>query len=483
MDLRAVALPIGRLMILIALFMLIPAGADLMSRNPDWVVFSVSALIVGCVGGVATAAFLRAKTRFNTRETLVFVNAAWITFGIAGALPLWLSGLDISFADAFFEAISGLTTTGATVLTGLDRMPPGILLWRSLLQWIGGIGIVVLGVWLLPGLRVGGSQLFAIESSETNSKPYGRFEPFLIRLLILYASLTIASTLLYYLAGMTFFQAVNHSMTTVSTGGFSTSDSSMGQFDSLTIYWISSVFMILSGLPFLFLIKLVEGRDLHDLRDPGQVLFFLALIAGFSIAAFVALHLHDASAPFRQLTLSVFHVISIITTTGYAAGDYLRWGNLAVALFFMLTFLGGCSGSTSGGFKAFRVLLLLNFIRALLKGMLRPHRVVEARYDGRPVSPVIVEGVLVFALLYTGTFAAFALGYAGFGLDLQTSLSASITALANVGPGVGDIIGPSGTFQSLPESVKVLLSVEMILGRLEILSGVILLTPDFWAER
>ena len=213
------------------------------------------------------------------------------------------------------------------------------------------------------------------------------------------------------------------------------------------------------------------------------MVFFLGLVGGFSIGAFVALHLHDTSTPFRQLTLSVFHVVSIITTTGYAAGDYLKWGNLAIALFFLLTFLGGCSGSTSGGFKAFRVLLLLNFIRSLLKGMLRPHRVVEARYDGRPVSPTIVEGVLIFGLLYAGTFAIFALVYAGFGLDLETSLSASITALANVGPGVGEIIGPSGTFQSLPEAVKVLLSVQMILGRLEILSGIILLTPDFWTER
>jgi trk system potassium uptake protein TrkH len=440
----------------------------------------VSALVVGCTGGVATAAFLRGQSRFTVRETLIFVNAAWITFGIAGALPLWLSGLQISFIDALFEATSGLTTTGATVLSGLDSMPPGILLWRSLLQWIGGIGIVVLGIWLLPGLRVGGSQLFSIESSETNSKPYGRFEPFLIRLLLLYGTLTLSSTLLYYLAGMTAFQAINHAMSTVSTGGFSTSDSSMGQFNSLTIYWISSVFMLLSSLPFLFLIKLAERREVRDSR---QVIFFLGLVAAFSIGAFIALHLHDRGDPFHHLTLSVFHVVSIITTTGYAAGDYLQWGNLAIALFFLLTFLGGCSGSTSGGFKAFRVLLLINFIRALLKGMLSPHRVVEARYDGKPVSPSIIEGVLVFGLLYAGTFAIFALFYAVAGLDVQTALSASITALANVGPGVGDIIGPAGTFQSLPDVVKLLLTFQMILGRLEILSGIILLTPDFWSER
>lgn len=480
MDLRAVALPIGRLLILISLFMTIPAAADLMAGNPDWIVFLASALVTGCIGCVATAAFLRSANRFNTRETLVFVNAAWIVFGLAGALPLWLSGLKISFVDAVFEAISGLTTTGATVLTGLDAMPPGILLWRSLLQWIGGIGIVVLGIWLLPGLRAGGSQLFSIESSETSSKPYGRFEPFMVRLLLLYGVLTCASTLLYYLAGMTFFQAVNHSLTTVSTGGFSTSDGSLGQFDDLAIYWIAIVFMLLSSLPFLFLITLVERRVW---RDAQQVFFFLRLVIAFSLCAFVALHLHDTGMPFRHLTLSVFHVVSVVTTTGYAADDYLQWGNLAIVLFFLLTFLGGCSGSTSGGFKAFRMLLLISYIRVLLKGMVRPHRVAEARYGGTAVSASVIEGVLIFALLYTMTFVVFALVYALAGLDIETALSASITALANVGPGVGDIIGPSGTFQSLPELVKALLSVQMVLGRLEILAGIILLTPDFWSER
>ncbi|GGE99241.1 TrkH family potassium uptake protein [Stappia taiwanensis] len=480
MDYRAVALPIGRLMILIAAFMLIPAGADLMVGNPDWVVFTVSALVVGCTGGVATAAFLRRGGGFNIRETLIFVNAAWLTFSLAGAMPLYLSGLDISATDALFEAASGLTTTGATVLTGLDHLPPGILLWRSLMQWIGGIGIVVLGIWLLPGLRVGGSQLFAIESSEMSAKPYGRFEPFMVRLLLLYFGLTLSCLLLYHFAGMTWFQAVNHALTTVSSGGFSTSDQSMGQFDSVAIQWIAIVFMVFSGLPFLFVIRAVEHRDF---RENQQVLFFLGLAAVASVAAFTVLHLGATATPFRELTLSVFHVVSVMTTTGYAAADYLQWGSFATALFFLLTFVGGCSGSTSGGFKSFRILVLIHLIRAMVKGMLRPHRIAEPQFAGKPLSVGVREGVLIFGLLYAGTFAIFALIYAGFGLDLETALSASITALANVGPGVGAIIGPSGTFQSLPDPVKWMLTLQMILGRLEIISGIVILTPDFWTER
>jgi trk system potassium uptake protein TrkH len=480
MDYRAVALPVGRLMVLLSLFMLVPAVADLMVGNPDWIGFAVSALIVGCFGSVATLAFMEKDHRLGIRETLVLVNGAWLAFSLAGALPLYLSGLDLSLTDAVFEAASGLTTTGATVLTGLDHLPPGILLWRSLLQWVGGIGIVVLGIWLLPGLRVGGSQLFAIESSETSSKPYGRIEPFLIRLVLLYGGLTVTCMVLYRIAGMTGFQALNHALTTVSSGGFSTSDQSMGQFDSLPVFWIAIVFMLLSGFPFLFMIRVVEWRDF---RDYEQVVFFVALAAVASLAAFVVLHLGATDTPFRELTLSVFHVVSIITTTGYAASDYLQWGAFATALFFLVTFLGGCSGSTSGGFKAFRMLVLIHLIRSLVSGMCRPHRIAEPYFAGKRLSPSVIEGVLIFALLYVVTFALFALFYAAAGLDVETALSASITALANVGPGVGPIIGPSGTFQSLPDVVKWLLAFQMILGRLEIVSGIIILTPDFWQER
>jgi trk system potassium uptake protein len=479
MNYRAVALPIGRLLILIAAFMLIPASADLIARNPDWIVFSISALFLGCIGALTTAALSGRDLNLRRRETFLFVNAAWFTFTAASALPLYGSGLGISFTDAFFEAASGLTTTGSTILTGLDHMPPGILLWRSLLQWIGGIGIVVIGIWLLPGLRVGGSQLFALESSENATKPYGRIEPFLVRLLTLYGGLTIACMLLYVMCGMSLFQAVNHAMTTVSTGGYSTSDSSFGQFNGTAVYWVSIIFMLTSSVPFLFLIRSIERKPSDDRQ---QIVFLLIVVAISSFVIFLTQRWIQDGSPFHVFTLAVFHVVSVVTTTGYAADDYLQWGTFVVAVFFLLTFLGGCSGSTAGGFKMFRVVLLLSFILSLLRRMVHPRRIVPPRYDGKPVSASVIEGVLIFAVLYAGTFALFSLAYACLGLDLLTAFSGSITALANVGPGVGPIIGPSGTFQSLPDAAKWLLAIQMILGRLEIIAGLIILTPDFWSE-
>lgn len=480
MDYRAIALPIGRLLILIAGFMLIPAAADLVAGNPDWVVFLASALMIAGVGALTVAALAGRKFTYRSRETLLFVNAAWLTFSIAGAIPLYGSGLNISFADAFFEAASGLTTTGSTILTGLDTMPPGILLWRSLMQWIGGIGIVVIGIWLLPGLRVGGSQMFAIESSENASKPYGRIEPFLARLLLLYAGLTLSCTLLYFLCGMTAFQAINHAMTTVSTGGYSTSDMSFGQFDNIAVYWVAIIFMCASSVPFLVLIRFFERKPLED---TSQIVYFLAIVTIASFAVFLTLRSANDHAPLGLFTDSVFHVVSVVTTTGYATDDYLTWGPFFIAVFFLLTFLGGCSGSTAGGFKMFRIAVLLNFIHTLLRRMIHPHRVVNTRYSGKPVNSSVIEGVLVFSILYAGTFAVFSAIYSLLGMDLETALSASITALANVGPGVGEIIGPAGNFQSLSDTAKWLLAIQMILGRLEIIAGIVILTPDFWLER
>ncbi|WP_417667827.1 TrkH family potassium uptake protein [Roseibium sp.] len=479
MNYRAVALPIGRLLIIIAAFMIFPAGADLIANNPDWIVFTVSALILGTVGTLTNVAFSGLPADLRRREAFLFVNIAWVTFCLAGALPLYASGLDLSFTDAFFESASGLTTTGSTILTGLDQLPPGILLWRSLLQWIGGIGIVVIGIWLLPGLRVGGSQLFALESSETANKPYGRIEPFLVRLLTLYGALTAACTLLYILCGMSLFQAINHALTTVSTGGYSTSDSSFGQFGGTAVYWVSIVFMLASSVPFLFLIRKIEGKPADDRQ---QIVMLLGVVGFASFAIFLSQRWVQHDTPFHLFTVSVFHVVSVITTTGYAAADYLEWGALVISLFFLLTFFGACSGSTSGGFKMFRLVLLLSYIRVLLRRMVHPHRVLAPHYDGRPIGSAVIEGVLVFAILYAGTFALFGLAYACLGMDILTAFSGSITALANVGPGVGAIIGPSGTFQTVPDAAKWLLAAEMILGRLEIIAGLVVMTPDFWTE-
>ncbi|WP_208999125.1 TrkH family potassium uptake protein [Roseibium sediminis] len=480
MNYRAIAHPIGHLLLLIAFLMLIPAGVDGFFGNPDWIVFLKSFVIVGGIGALTTTAFYGEAPLYRFRDAVIFVNAAWLVFSLAGAMPLYESSLNISFTDAFFEAASGLTTTGSTVLTGLDNLPPGILLWRSLLQWIGGIGVVALGIWLLPGLRVAGSQLFAIESSENTTKPYGRVSPFVIRLLSLYAGLTLACTFSYMAVGMSPFNAINHAFTTVSTGGFSTSDMSFGQFSGIGAYWVAIIFMLASSVPFLYLIRTMEQRNLAF--DP-QILALLIVCFVGSFAVFLAERFIVHDTPFHMFTLATFNVVSVISTTGYAANDYLKFGPLVVCIFFILTFFGGCSGSTSGGFKMFRLTILSNYILGLSRRIVRPHRIISTRYRGEPVSSPILEGVLVFAVLYTATFSLFAGIYAAAGLDLETALSASITALANVGPGVGNTIGPSGTFQTLPDPVKWMLAFQMILGRLEILVGLLIFTPDFWLDK
>lgn len=479
MNFRAVASPIGRLLLLVSLLMIAPAIVDVFAANSDWQVFITSALVLGTMGVLMTLAFRGERPPGNFREALIFVNAAWFAFSFAGAIPFYFSDLGISVTDAFFETASGLTTTGSTILTGLDAMPPGILLWRSLLQWIGGIGVIAIGIWLLPGLRVGGSQLFALESSEKTNKPYGHVGPFVYRLLAIYAGLTVSCIALYVLCGMSFFNAVTHAMTTVSTGGFSTSDQSFGQFQGLSVYWVAIIFMLASAVPFLYLIRSIEHRRL---AGDVQIILLLGIVTTAAFIVFLLQRFMVEDAPFQTFTFAAFNVVSVITTTGYAANDYLQFGPAVIAIFFVLTFFGGCSGSTSGGFKMFRVAILSSYIRSLLRRMVRPHRVIDARYQGHTVGNPVLEGILVFAVLYTGAFAAFSVAYMMMGLDLETALSASITALANVGPGVGETIGPSGTFQSLPDAAKWLLASEMILGRLEILAGILLLSPDFWLE-
>ncbi|MFP1632325.1 TrkH family potassium uptake protein [Zhengella sp. ZM62] len=479
MDFRAVVLPIGRYLVIIAGTMLIPAFADLIAGNPDWKVFALSALCIGGAGAMVEAALSGPRTELRPKETFLLVNLAWFAFSAACAVPLWASGLAISYTDAFFEAASGLTTTGSTVLTGLDELPPGILLWRSLTQWIGGLGIVVIGIWLLPAMRIGGQQLFSIESSEKHVKPYGRVEHFVRRLLTLYGFLTIACASLYFMAGMTPFEAINHAFTTVSTGGFSTTDASMGGFDSLAINWIAIAFMALSSLPFLFLINLAEGRRKLELQ---QVTWFFALAALLTLVIFAVTRANSGQGDFTQFTHAAFNVVSVMSTTGYATQDYLLWGSFSLSFFFLVTFIGGCNGSTAGGFKIFRIIILLSFIRSRLRMAVRPNRISPAYFEGEIVRPSTIDSLLIFSILYAATAALFGLVYAAFGLDFETALSASVTALANVGPGIGPVIGPAGNFSTLPDMVKWLLSLEMILGRLEIIGGILILTPDFWRE-
>ncbi|MCB1415384.1 MAG: TrkH family potassium uptake protein [Nitratireductor sp.] len=456
--------------------MLFPAVADFLAGNPDWQVFAVSAAAILFTGGLVYSAMRKLKTELELRQIFIFVPLIWFMACVIGAIPLFLSGLDLSLTDAFFESASGFTTTGSTVLTGLDHLPPGILLWRSMVQWIGGLGVVVMGLVLLPSMRSGGQQLFLLESSDRSEKPFAHARLFAERIAMVYLLLTLACAISYWMLGMSLFDAFNHAMTTVSTGGYSTSDGSMGSFGTTAILLTATVFMFLGGLPFIFLIRLAAGRFEKEV----QIGYFIAMIAGAALAVLVTLILAGEPASGKQIVHVLFNVVSIITTTGYASEDYLTWGPAAIAVFFFLTFVGGCSGSTSGGYKQFRFVIVRQVIADSLAKTFRPHQVSRLKYGDRILDSEVVTSVMIFSFLYGGTFIIFAIIYGVLGLDFETAISGSATAIANVGPGIGSIIGPAGNFSTLSDPIKWMLCFEMIVGRLEIMSVYVLLLPGFW---
>ena len=456
--------------------MFIPAVIDLAFFHEDWHAFVGGGAISMSFGAALYLAMRGQEGEWTVRKSILFVNGAWFLVSLFAALPLYFSSLDIDFADAFFETVSGFTTTGSTVLSGLDTMAPGILFWRSFMQWLGGLGIVAISITILPMIGSGGQKLFFLESSEQSDNPYPRIREFAAKIAMTYSVLTISCALAYFLLGMTFFEAINHAMTTLSTGGYSTSDGSMGHFDSLGILLAASFFMFLGGMPFLYMIRFFSS---DRPKDP-QIPLYLKGVLFAAVAIFFAKQTVSPGNSFADFVVCLFDVISIVTTTGYGAGDYQTWGPLFGVIFFVLTFFGACSGSTAGGIKQFRFVVAWLVIKDAAAKLVHPHRIVPMRYGGKVVDNEMAASTLSMVFLFFATFIVFAIVLQMIGLDFITAISASATAIANVGPGLGDIIGPAGNFSSLSDAVKWLLSIEMIMGRLEILSGLAILTPAFW---
>lgn len=471
---------LGFLLILLSLLMTLPVNLLMFGDTPDWLAFVKSASICCAVGLLCFfGAGGKRRHALKQRQMFILTVSAWIFIPLFSSLPLLLSDLDLSITDAFFESISGVTTTGSTVMSGLDHLPGDILLWRSIMQWMGGIGIIGMAVAILPFLRIGGMRLFATESSEWTEKAVPRTNRLARGLVASYLVLTFGCILTYWALGMDLFNAVNHALTTVSTGGYSTSDSSMGQFDQLSILFAASIFMMLGGIPFFLFVRLLNGQVQPLLRDQ-QIHFFLKFL--FLIAAVIAVYRiwNDGTFPLDAFVHALFNVTSVVTTTGYASQDYSLWGPLVVVLFFFLTFVGGCSGSTSGGMKIFRFQLSMLLLREQVSRLLHPRAVIARHYNGRIISDEIVASSVAFSFIFLATLAVVAAILAALGLDLVTSLTGAATALANVGPGLGDTIGPAGNFQPLPDAAKWVLMVAMLLGRLELLSVFVMFSPQFW---
>jgi trk system potassium uptake protein TrkH len=479
LDLRPIFLVIGILLIILAVFMIPPMIADMAVGHPDWQVFFAA----GCVTlfvGVSLVLMNRTPdfAELSGRQAFLLTTLVWVALTGFAAMPLVFSDLELDLADAVFEAMSGITTTGSTVIVDLDHAPPGILLWRAILQWLGGIGIIVMGVAILPILSVGGMQLVRAESSDLSEKILPRAAQIASAIGLIYLGFTLLCAALYWWAGMTPFEAAAHAMTTIATGGFSTTDASFAAFQSPMIEWIAIVFMILGALPFVLYIQANNGQVMALVRDT-QVQWFLAITALASLA--IALWLVDTNGtPFlTAVRHAAFATVALITGTGYASQDYDLWGPFPIALLFFLMCVGGCTGSTTGGIKIFRFTVLHAVASNQFARLVRPHGVFIPIFNGRPIPEAAAIAVMGFIFMFALSFSVFAILLSLIGLDYLTAMSGALTALANVGPGLGEI-GPTDNFAELPDSAKWLLSAAMLLGRLELLTVLILFAPSFW---
>ena len=478
-DIRPILLVIGILLTTLGCAMLLPAIFDIAVGHSDWVVFAASAGFTLFVG-ICMALINWGRTEnLSVKQAFILTTLSWIALAAFAALPLALSELEMSYTDAFFEAMSGLTTTGSTVIIGLDRAPPGLLLWRGLLQWLGGIGIIVMAIAVLPMLQVGGMQLFRMESSDTSEKILPRATQIAGSITLIYLTLTAWCALSYYMAGMRLFDAVVHSMTTIATGGFSTHDASIGYFRSAAIDMVGAGFMILGSLPFVLYLQAVRGSAMPLIQD-SQVRFFLTLVVVLIGLAWTYELSIGTTESLRALQLATFNVISIVTGTGYATTDYGLWGPFALAFFFCIMFIGGCAGSTSCGIKIFRFQVVLQMLLVYLNRILYPHGVFVPRYNGRPLADHVTASVLSFFFLFFICFIVVALVLNMMGLDNLTAMSSAASAIANVGPGLGNVVGPAGTYAPLPDAAKWLLAFTMLIGRLEIFTVLVLFSPVFW---
>ena len=481
-NLRPVLYLVGLVLLFTAVMMLVPMAIDILHGNRDWQAFAMASGLSAVLGyGFSRNGRQSLRAGMTLRQAFLLTPLSWFSVAVVSACPFFFSDFGIvsrSFPEAFFEAVSGITTTGATVISGLEQAPPGILMWRALLQWMGGIGIIATAIAILPALGIGGMQLFRTESSDRSEKVMPRVRQFATALGAVYLGLTLLAALVYWLAGMRPFDAIAHALTSIATGGYSTSDGSFGTWEENGIQWFATLFMLSGSVPFVLYVRLIAGdrRALWD-RQIITLLSFLGVVIGVLGLSLALAGRYDIEAAFRH---AAFNTVSVVTTTGFATTDYSLWGNAAVGLFFALTFVGGCTGSTSGGIKIFRFEVMALMLKAHFLRLLYPRGVFPRSYDGRPLDEEVIGSVVALFAVFFLCYAMFTIALMALGLDFLTSASGVATALANVGPGLGEIIGPAGNFASLPDSAKWLLSFAMLLGRLELFTVLILLVPRFW---
>lgn len=478
-DLRPVGYVIGLLVAMLGATMIFPFLFDYFDGQGEAYVFLESGLITVLAGGlIALSCSNGVREGLSIQQTFLLTTGVWVALPIFGAIPFVVGATELRLVDAFFEAMSGLTTTGSTVISGLDDLPRGLLLWRGILQWLGGVGIIVVAMVFLPELRVGGMQIFRSEGFDTMGKILPRATTIARQISTIYVAITVACLIAYMAMGMSFFDALVHAMTTCATGGFSNYDASFGTFSGPAEY-VATLFMILAALPFVRYVQLINGHTTPLLKD-SQVRVFIAtllVLVGVTTLFLTTVFPHDLEQAIRE---SLFNITSILSGTGYASVNYMEWGSFLVMMFFFIGLIGGCAGSTACSVKVFRYQILFSSIKAQLQRIRNPSGIFTPRFEGRPVGPEVLSSVISFFMFFVVTIGIVSWGLALTGLDLITAISGAATAVANIGPGLGDTIGPAGNFATLNDPAKWLLSAAMLIGRLELLAVYAIFTISFW---
>lgn len=481
LDLRPVGYVIGLLAASLGLTMLGPMLVDLLEGNGHWFVFFESMVVTVVTGGMIALACSNGVTQGLTlRQTFLLTSLVWLMLPVFGAIPFVLGATESTFTDAFFEAMSGLTTTGATVLVGIDDLPEGLKLWRGILQWLGGVGIIVVAMVFLPELRVGGMQIFRSEAFDTMGKILPRAGEIASRISVIYVCLTVSCTLAYVATGMAGFDAVVHAMTTVSTGGMANYDSSFGGYGA-GAHYVGTLFMVLAALPFVRYVQLLAGSAQPMWRDT-QIHTFIAILAICVLLITAWVWGREGVMTEIAFREALFNVASIMSGTGYSSADYMQWGTLPIVIFFWVGLVGGCAGSTSCSVKVFRYQLVFAAIKSQIRQIHSPHGVFTPRYEGRPISDDVMNSVMAFLVAFILSLGITAVLLGLTGLDFITSVSGAAAALANIGPGLGTEIGPAGNYANINDTAKWILAIAMFVGRLEIMVVLTILSIKFWRK-
>ncbi len=480
-DFRSIFYILGLLLCIEAIAMIIPLLVDLLYNNKDWQQFFYSSIITFVIGIVLFYSFKKEKTKIDIRQAFVLTLLSWILVALFGAIPFIYTESSLSYTDSFFESVSGITTTGATVINNLDNLSEGILIWRALLQWFGGIGIIVLAMAILPTLQIGGMQLLHMEHDDPYEKTLPKINQFIIEIFLLYVFLSIICAIFYYLSGMTGFDAIIHAMTTISTGGFSSHDNSFAYFNSTNIEITSIVFMIIGSLPFVLYLQFVHGKRTLIIKDDQIKLFFILLILIIILTTIWLTYVKLIPSNY-SIRLAFFNITSILTGTGYSNYNYSNWGSFGLVIMIIIMFIGGCAGSTTGGIKIFRLQLLFRGAKAQINKLTHPHAIFLMRFNGKTVTENTYTSIMGFFFMYIFIFILSSISLSFFNLDFLTSFSAAASAISNVGPGIGSVIGPDGNYASLHNGAKWILSITMLIGRLEIFTVLVLLSLNFWKK-